>query len=102
MAHTVALSRSPARVFARILSAGLLWLAGASVAACAYDPPVAGDHTTPKYTADLEACRETAAKAAHHTVIGRGYLFLSYPISYPIEKRAELRKCMTGRGYALS
>ena len=56
--------------------------AGVLLASCAYDPPVAGDHQAPKYVADLDACREMAAKAAHQAVIRRGYLFLSYPISY--------------------
>ena len=72
------------------------------IAGCAYDPPIAGNHQTPKYADDLNACRETAAKAAHLTVIGRGYLFLSYPLSYPIEKRSQMRKCMVAKGYALS
>ena len=76
--------------------------AGVLLASCAYDPPVAGDHQAPKYIADLDACRETAAKAAHQAVIRRGYLFLSYPVSYPIKERAAMRDCMVGKGYTLS
>ncbi len=76
--------------------------AGGVVAGCAYDPPVIGDHHAPKYVEDLNACREAAGRAAHQAVIRRGYLFLSYPISYPLKKRSEMRKCMVGKGYALS
>ncbi len=76
--------------------------AGTLLAGCAFDPPVAGDHHAPKYVSDLAACREAAGKAAHHAVISRGYLFLTYPVSYPIEKRAALRKCMVDKGYTLS
>jgi hypothetical protein len=76
--------------------------AGALLAGCAYDPPVAGDDQAPKYVADLAACREAAAKAAHHAVISHGYLFLTYPVSYPIEERSAMRHCMVGKGYVLS
>ena len=72
------------------------------VAGCAYDPPIRGDHHAQKYVEDLNACRETATAAARHAVISRGYLFLSYPISYPIEKRSAIRTCMVGKGYTLS
>ena len=70
-------------------------------AACAYDPPVAGDHQAPAYKADLTACRAEAEKNAYHAVISRGPLFMVYPISYPLKKRSELRKCMVSKGHPL-
>lgn len=76
---------------------GLLLVAGG----CAYDPPMAGDHRSAKYQADLAACQEIAAKTAHHAVISRGYLFATYPISLPIKTRVATRECLEGRGYKL-
>jgi len=72
------------------------------VAGCAYDPPMAGNHQASKYQADLAECQEIAAKSAHHAVISRGYLFVTYPISLPIKRRIATRECMEGRGYKLS
>jgi hypothetical protein len=73
-----------------------------AVAACAYDPPVRADHQSARYQADLVACRKEGTAAADKRTVAYGYLFLSYPISYPIVRREEIRKCMQGRGYALS
>ena len=69
---------------------------------CAYDPPVAGDRSSAKFQADLNECRIAAGKAAHHAVISRFPLWISYPVSLPLKKRTELRNCMTGKGYPLA
>ena len=73
----------------------------AMMASCAYDPPMRADHSSPPYKADLASCRETAHKEADRVVKARGLLFLTYPISLPIERRVQLRKCMQGKGYKL-
>ena len=71
------------------------------VAACAYDPPVKGDRQSAAFQANLASCRDTGGKAAYHDVISRGPLFMTYPISLPLLKRSETRKCMVGKGYQL-
>jgi hypothetical protein len=69
---------------------------------CAYDPPVTGDRASPKFQSDLAECRTAADKAAHHAVISRFLLWITYPVSLPIKERRELRNCMTGKGYPLA
>jgi hypothetical protein len=74
-----------------------------AVAACGgYAPPNAADVGRPAYQADLAACGEAGDKEAHRLVMSRGWMFLTYPISLPIEERHETRKCMDGKGYAAS
>jgi len=70
-----------------------LLLVFAGVSACSYSPPDAADLNRPSYHADL------ANKAAHHQAIAFGGYFLTYPISLPILRRREMRKCMRGKGY---
>jgi hypothetical protein len=67
---------------------------------CAYDPPMRADHAAPAYRADLAACTDKADTDADRAVKKRGYLFATYPISFPLEKRAQVRACMERRGYA--
>ncbi len=71
-----------------------------AVAACGYAPPNPADTAKPSYTADLAACQTAGDKEAHRLVMSRGGLFLTYPISLPIEQRLQTRKCMVGKGYA--
>jgi hypothetical protein len=73
-----------------------------AVAACAYAPPNAADATRPSYVADLAACQVAGDKEAHRLVMSRGGLFLTYPISLPIEQGVQTRKCMDSKGYAAS
>lgn len=79
----------------------MAWLSLAVVlaAGCAYDPPVVGDRGSARYQADLSACQEAAQKAAHHAVISRFPLFITYPVSFPLRERAETRRCMASKGY---
>ena len=72
------------------------------VAGCAYAPPNAADRARPSYAADLAACQTAGDKEAHRLVMSRGSLFLTYPISLPIEELRQTRKCMAGKGYAAS
>jgi hypothetical protein len=78
----------------RVLRLGLLPLLLANVG-CAYDPPMAGDHAAPKYQADLDACTLAAEKYTKSLF----YLFITYPISLPIEERARMATCMEQHGY---
>ncbi len=71
-----------------------------AVAACGYTPPNAADRARPSYAADLAACQTAGDKEAHRLVMSRGGLFLTYPISLPIEEQLQTRKCMDGKGYA--
>lgn len=69
----------------------------ALVGGCAYAPP---NPARPTFQADLNACRAGGDKEAHRLVMSRGGLFLTYPISLPIEEQVQMRKCMAGKGYA--
>ncbi len=73
-----------------------------AVAACGYTAPTAADRARPSYAADLAACQTAGDKEAHRLVMSRGGLFLTYPISLPIQERLQTRKCMDGKGYAAS
>jgi hypothetical protein len=84
----------------RFIAIGLgstLLLAGCGT----YDPDMQGDHAAPQYKADLAACQKLAGPAAIKRVNSLGYLFLTYPISYPRARRAAVRTCMEGKGYKL-
>jgi hypothetical protein len=68
------------------------------LAACSYAPPNRADLTRPTYQADLDACQTSGNKEAHQLVTANGSLWLSYPISLPIEERRQVHKCMEGKG----
>ncbi len=80
-----------------VMAAAALGLAG-----CAYDPPMQADHASPAYRADLAACQEAGDKEAHRRVMAFGRLFLTYPVSLPVQERIETRKCLEGKGYRLA
>lgn len=69
--------------------------------ACAYDPPMQANHGSAVYQADLRACRKSAATTASRTVHATGPMFMTYPISYPIQDRIDIRRCMQAKGYSL-
>ena len=69
-------------------------------AACAYTPPNPADAARPSYAADLAACETAGDKEAHRLVMSQGGLFLTYPISLPIEEHLQVGKCMDRKGYA--
>ncbi len=71
------------------------------LAGCAYDPPMRADHAAAGYRRDLTLCREAGDKEANRRVMASGGLFLTYPISLPIEERVQVRKCLEGKGYHL-
>lgn len=84
----------------RLHLAQTLWLLPLVATACGYSPPNAADTARPTYQADLTTCQAAGDKEAHRLVMSRGGLFLTYPISLPIEQSMQTRKCMDGNGYA--
>jgi len=73
-----------------------------ALAGCSYSPPNQADLNRPTYQSDLAACEDAGDKEAHRRVMASGNLWLSYPISLPIEERRQVRKCMEAKGYAAS
>jgi len=73
-----------------------------ALAGCSYSPPNPADLNRPTYQSDLAACEEAGDKEAHRRVMASGNLWLSYPISLPIEERRQVSKCMEAKGYAAS
>ena len=71
-----------------------------ALAACA-DPPMRPGQTAAAYQSDLSACHDAGAKEAHRRVMASGGLFLTYPVSLPIQRRIQTRRCMEGKGYAV-
>ena len=78
----------------------LLILPLLGVAACSDTPANPADAAKPTYQADLAACRTAGDKEAHRLVMSRGGLFLTYPISLPIEQWHQTHVCMDKKGYA--
>ncbi len=68
--------------------------------ACGYTPPNSADTAKPTYRSDLSACETSGDKEAHRLVMSSGLLFLTYPISLPIEESRQVRTCMEKKGYA--
>ena len=85
----------PGRVPRVLLVAPLL-----AVAACDYSPPNSADRARSSYPSDLAACQTAGDKEAHRLVMSQGGLFLTYPISLPIERHLQIGKCMDRKGYA--
>lgn len=68
--------------------------------ACGYTPPNPADTAKPTYRSDLSACETSGDKEAHRLVMSSGLLFLTYPISLPVEESRQVRTCMEKKGYA--
>jgi hypothetical protein len=83
-------------------AASLALLLPLAVTACAYAPPNSADRDKPTFQADLAECQAFGDKEGHRRVIAYGGLFLTYPISLPIEQWRQTRKCMAGKGYTAS
>lgn len=81
----------------QLLASGALIVAG-----CAYDPPMRADHHASAYRTDLAVCQEAGSKEADRRVLASGLLFLTYPVSQPVQTRIATRKCMEGKGYELA
>ena len=82
----------------RIALLSLMCLAACSVP----DPPLAGDHSTPKYQADITRCRsEAAAKARRRQNATPQALIMSAFDSGKAEQ-ADVLACMQARGYGVA
>jgi hypothetical protein len=68
--------------------------------ACGYTPPNSADTAKPTYRSDLSSCETSGDKEAHRLVMSSGLLFLTYPISLPIQESRQVRACMEKKGYA--
>jgi hypothetical protein len=64
-----------------------------------YDPPVAADHDSAAYQADLTACQQTGGDQADRRAKATFPMFATYPISWPIEQRVLISRCMAAKGY---
>jgi hypothetical protein len=85
----------------RVLAVASLLLALLPLAACTYDPPVAGDRTSPKYQTDLKACRDKAAHDVYMNFAGSIGTWIISPITAPSARRRAVRACLLSRGYTL-
>ena len=83
--------------------AAVLLLLAILPAACAnYDPPMAGDHTAPRYQADAARCRKQASAAAARTANATPQSALRAAFASDEPQREAVRSCMQSRGYALA
>jgi hypothetical protein len=75
--------------------------ASLTLGACSYDPPMQGDHAAEKYQTDLKQCHDSVDPKVE--LQGRATFpnFLVSPITVPPRRRAGVRDCMVGKGYAL-
>jgi len=80
-----------------IVPALLLGASGCS----SYDPPVEGDHTSERYKADLEKCRNTSTETVRLKNAATPGRWIISPITGPPAVRVAIRTCMEGKGYAL-
>jgi hypothetical protein len=66
-----------------------------------YDPPIRGDRKSDHYKADLEACRAASSHAVYLKNADNPWSWMISPITGPPMVRAEIRSCLTGRGYVI-
>ncbi len=84
----------------RIVLIFLVVLAG--ISGCApYDPPLQGDHASQHYQDDLKLCRTSSRKAVQLENEDTLQGWVISPVTGPFAVRADIRKCMQGKGYAL-
>lgn len=94
-----AMTRLTKRIPRDMSHSAAITLAALLLAACAYDPPMQADHASAAYRADLKACDASGSKEADRIEKAYAWRYYTYPISYPFERRSQIRKCMTGKGY---
>ena len=70
------------------------------LAGCASDPAVVGDRASPKFQADLKACRKSGAAAVGKQDAKRFIGWLESPFTGPGQRRRAVRDCMEKQGYA--
>lgn len=89
--------RPGAAAAAALVAAGVL--IGLTGGCGNYDPPVVADHDSAAYQKDLTACQTSGGAAADRIAKATFPMFVSYPISWPIEQRIQISRCMTAKGY---
>ena len=81
-------------------AAAAAWALAGLVAGCGgYDPPVVADHDSAAYRKDLTACQTSGGAAADRIAKATFPMFMTYPISWPIEQRIQISRCMMAKGY---
>lgn len=76
------------------ITAAALLLAG-----CAGTPAVVGDRASPKFQADLKACRASSAAEVGKQDAKSFPTWLISPITSPGQVRRAVRACMEAKGY---
>ena len=66
-----------------------------------YDPPIQGDHTSDRYKADLEKCRDSSTETVRLKNASTPQSWVISPITGPPAVRALIRTCMQGKGYVV-
>lgn len=80
----------------RAIAPALLLLA---LAACGYAPPAQTDVSKPAYSADLLACRDTAATDVNARNAKTGLAWFSSPVRRWGQIEDGVQACMAGKGY---
>ena len=70
------------------------------LAACAGDPAVVGERSSPKFKEDLRACRQSSGKQVAYQDAKTFPGWLASPFTSSGEMRRAVRACMEGKGYA--
>jgi len=69
------------------------------LAACGYEPLAQTDVSTPTYTADLDACQDSAAKEVNARNAKTGLAWFSSPVRRWGQIEDGVQACMAGKGY---
>jgi len=69
------------------------------VGACGYHPPPQTDVSAPAYTADLDACQDTAASEVNKRNAKRFFAWVSSPVRRWGQISDAVEACMAGKGY---
>jgi hypothetical protein len=74
-------------------------MAALLLAGCAGSPAVVGDRASPKFRADLKACRATSEAAVTKQDAKFFTTWLKSPFTSPGQVRRAVRACMVAKGY---
>lgn len=82
----------------RYAALALLLLAGCA----SYDPPMAGDHTTQRYQADLQRCQKQTSASAARVANASPQSAIRAMFASDEPQREQVRTCLQSRGYHLA
>lgn len=77
----------------------LTFAAALLLAGCAGTPAVVGDRASPKFQADLKACRQTSEANVAKQDAKLFLTWLRSPLAGPGQVRRAVRACMIAKGY---